>query len=89
MNLACKFYLQNHYLYVDEPWSGILRDTAFVVQRMYHTMMQYMPGHMVFGRDMVLNTPFISDWEDMRRRKKKIIDKITRLKTKPVNLTHI
>ena len=34
-----------------------------------------MPDQLVLGRDMILNTPFISDWEDIRQRKKKVIEK--------------
>ena len=37
---------------------------------------------MVFGRDMILNTPFIADWEAIRLRNKKIIDKNNQLENK-------
>ena len=53
------FDLKNNYLDEDDPWSGISAATNFSVQRMYHTTLQATPGHMVFGRDMILNTPFI------------------------------
>ena len=33
-----------------------------------------MPGHIVFGRDIILNTPFIAAWEAIMIRKQKIID---------------
>ena len=32
-----------------------------------------MPIHMVFVRDMILNNPFIYDWEDIRRYKQQLI----------------
>ena len=33
--------------------------TAFAVQSTHHTVFQSTPGHLVFGRDMMLNIPFI------------------------------
>ena len=36
-NLVRTFDLQNNYLDEDDPWSGILSATDFVVRSMYHT----------------------------------------------------
>ena len=74
-NLICTFELEENYLDVDKPWNGILAAAAFAVHSTYHTKLQATPGQLVFGRDMVLNTPFIADWEAIRRRKQQIIDK--------------
>ena len=63
------FYLQNNYLDEDDPWSGILAATAFVVQSTYYITLQATSGHLVFGRDMILNIPFITVWEAIRLRK--------------------
>ena len=41
---------------------------------MFHTTLQATTIQLVFGRDMILNTQFIPDWEDIRRRKQ-LIDK--------------
>ena len=38
---------------------------------MYHTALQADPDQPVFGRDIILNTPFIMDWEAIRQHKKK------------------
>ena len=45
-------------------------------------MLQATTGHMVCGRDMILNTPSIADWGDIMLRKKKIIDKNNQLENK-------
>ena len=74
-NLVRTFELEENYLDVDKPWDGILAAAAFAVRSTYHTTLQATPGQLVFGRDMVLNTPFIADWEAIRLRKQKIIDK--------------
>ena len=39
---------------------------------------------MVFGRDMILNAPFVVDWEDIRLRKKIIINKNNQIENKIV-----
>ena len=58
-NLVHTFDLKNSYLDEDYPLSGILADMAFAVHIKYYKMLQAMSGHLVFGRDMVLNTPSI------------------------------
>ena len=49
---------------------------------MYHTTPQAKPGQMVFGCDMIPNTKFIADWEDIRLHKQRIIDKNNQLENK-------
>ena len=44
---------------------------------------------MVFGHDVILNTPFIADWGAIRVRKNKIIDKNNQILKKIVNCTLI
>ena len=61
-NLVRKFYSQNIYLQEDDPWSGILVDTNFAVLTAYHNTLPSTPGQQIFGRDMILNNPFIADW---------------------------
>ena len=63
-------YTKNNYLDKDDPWSVTLSDTAFSVCSTYHIAVKATPGQLVFGRDMILNIPFISNWEDIRKRKK-------------------
>ena len=69
--------------------SGILESTAFALQITYHTTLHAIPGQLVLGSDMILNTPLIAEWEDIRQHKQKLLDKITKLKTKIANGTHI
>ena len=55
--------------YIDEyyPREGILADNNFNVFSTYHTTLQAMPGQIFFVLGMILNTPFITDWESIRR----------------------
>ena len=74
-NSAHNFDLQNNYLDEEDPWGGILASTDFLVQSRYHITLQATPCQLVSGRDMILNTPFIDDWECIRRRKQELMDK--------------
>ena len=60
-NLVLKFNLKNNYLDEDDPWSGILAATSFVVCSTYHTTLQATSGQLLFGHYIVINAPFISD----------------------------
>ena len=41
-----------------------------------------MMGQLMFGHDMIFNTPFIADWGDIRQHKQKLIDKNNQLENK-------
>ena len=60
-NLVSMFDLQSYHLDEDDPWSGILEATDFEIRSTHHTTLQATPGQLIFGRDMILNTPFIVD----------------------------
>ena len=68
-NLVCTFDLQYNYLDKDDLWSGILSYTVFEVRSMYHRMLQSTPSHLMFRREMILNTPSIAESEYRRKHK--------------------
>ena len=72
-NLICTFALQNNHLDKDDPCSGILAATDFAARSMYYTTLKSMPGHLIFRRGIILNNPFVVDWEDIRLGKQIII----------------
>jgi len=74
-NIVRTFELQDNYLDEEEPWQGILAATAFAVRSTYHTTLQKTPGQLVFGRDMIFNLKHTANWEYIRLRKQKIINK--------------
>jgi hypothetical protein len=62
-NLIRSFVLQNKPYYdSDDPWGGILAAASFTMRTTYHTTLHMMPGQLIFGRDMVLNTRYLADW---------------------------
>ena len=85
-NLVHTFDLRNNHLDEDDPWSGILAATSFMVQSMYNTTFQATPGQLVFGRGMILNIPFIEYWEAIRLLKQNIIDNNNQLENKNCKL---
>ena len=58
-----------------DPWSGILAAIQFAVRATVHTTLQATPMQLVFGRDAFFNVPYIADWEAIRQRKQKLINK--------------
>ena len=56
-------------------WKGILSATAFAVWSTFHTTLHQSPGQLVFGRDMIFNIKHEANWEYIRQRKQKLIDK--------------
>jgi transposase InsO family protein len=57
----------------DDPWSGILAAVMAAVRSTYSTTTHATPMQLVFGRDAVINTKFIADWDYIRQRKQNII----------------
>jgi transposase InsO family protein len=74
-NIIRTFELEDNYLDDDDPWKGILSATAFAVRSTFHTTLQSTPGQLVFGRDMIFNIKHTANWEYIKQRKQKIIDK--------------
>ena len=74
-NIVRTFELETNYLDQDNPWKGILSATAFAIRSTYHTTLQKSPGQLVFGRDMILNIQHIANWEIIKKRKHRRINK--------------
>ena len=53
----------------NNPWSGILAATMFVVRANYHTKVKASPMQLLFGRDAILNIKHVADWEHIWQRK--------------------
>ena len=74
-NIIRTFELEDNYLDEEDPWKGILSATAFAVRSTFHTTLHNSPGQLVFGRDMIFNIKHTANWEYIRQRKQKIINK--------------
>ena len=74
-NIIRTFELETNYLDEEDPWKGILSATAFAVRSTFHTTLQQSPGQLVFGRDMIFNIKHTANWDIIRQRKQKLINK--------------
>ena len=74
-NIIRTFELHDNYLDEDDPWKGILAATAFAIRATYHTTLQKSPGQLVFGRDLIFNVQHTANWEYIRARKQRLIQK--------------
>jgi hypothetical protein len=81
-NIIRTFELHENYLDEDDPWKGILAATAFAIRATYHTTLQKSPGQLVFGRDMIFNIQHTANWEYIRARKQRLIQKNNRNENK-------
>ena len=75
LNLVCTFGIPNNCFYEERLWAGILESTDFA-------MLQSTSGQLVFRRDIILNTPFIDDWEANRQFNQQLIDKNNQIENK-------
>ena len=66
-NIICTFDVSN--IVNNDPWSGILAATMFVVRATYHRKLQASPMQLVFGWDAILNIKHVADWEHIQKRK--------------------
>jgi hypothetical protein len=74
-NLVRTFDLENSDVDENDPWSGILAAAAFAVRSTFHTTLQATPGQLVFGRDMIFNIKHVANWQSIKDRKQKLINK--------------
>jgi hypothetical protein len=58
----------------DDPWTGMPAAEIFAVRAACHATLQALPMQLAFGRDAILNTKHMSNWEHIRQRKQTRID---------------
>jgi|EP00985_Skeletonema_marinoi_P035542 hypothetical protein len=49
-------------------------DAAWAIRSSYHTVLKATPGQAIFGRDMLFDIPFITDWTEVGRRRQRQVD---------------
>jgi hypothetical protein len=74
-NLIRTYQVEGIGLDEDGPFAGLVLAMSFTVRSTYHTTLQSTPGQLVFGRDMIFPINHIADWQLIKNRKKKLIDK--------------
>ncbi len=69
------FELEKRDLDEKDPWTPFLTAAAYAICSTYHTMLQAMPGQLVFGRDMILPIKFRADWARIRHQRQEAMVK--------------
>ena len=54
----------------DEPWSGIFSAEALAILSKTNRLRVYIPGQLVFGRDMIITIKHNADWGFIRQKNK-------------------
>jgi hypothetical protein len=52
----------------------VLSDAAWAICSTYHTVLKASPGAAIFGRDMLLDIPFIADWQKIGEHRQQLTD---------------
>jgi hypothetical protein len=74
-NMIRTYQVEDIDLDEDDPFAGLVSAVGFAVRSTYHTTLQSTPGQLVFGRDMIFPIQHIADWQLIKNRKQKLIDK--------------
>jgi hypothetical protein len=69
------FDLEKQNLEEENPFEYFLQSTAWAIRSTYHTTLQATPCQLLFGRDMIYNIAFNSNWNRIQKRKQDLIDK--------------
>ena len=55
-----------------------LVDASWAIRSTYHTVLKSTPGAAIFGRDMLLDIPYIADWSAIGRRRQEQVESTNR-----------
>ena len=75
-NLVWTYNITQIYVDKDEPWLGILSAYYFSLRSTTNCLKVYIPGQLVFGRDMILLIKHNVDWELISQKIRRKIIKI-------------
>ena len=74
-NMLRSYDLDNQDLDKLDPFGEYLNGIAWAIRCTYHTTLEATPGQLVYGRDMIMDIPFMADWPKIINRKQQLIDK--------------
>ena len=69
------FYeLDNHDFDYQDPWSQILANCGWAIWSTVHSVLNGIPAQIVFGRDMLFDLSFTTEYKDIKKRKQEVSD---------------
>jgi len=79
--------LDQHTLDPSDPFTGILANCAWAIRSSVHTITKRTPAQLVFGRDMLFDVSFLTDWNKILASKRKTSTQNNeRANTKRINI---
>ena len=73
--LVRTFNITQTYVVKEEPWLGILDAAEFVIISTKNGLKGYIPGQLLFGRNMILPIKHKVDWKLIRQKNQTQINK--------------
>jgi hypothetical protein len=52
-----------------------LDNAAWAIHSTYHTVLKAFPGAAIFGRDMLLDIPFVAEWRKIGERRQSLTNR--------------
>jgi hypothetical protein len=77
-NMLRAFELEKRDLDLNNHWAQFLQVCAYGIRSTYSTILQASPGHIVFGRNMIIDVRFQANWDRIKNNKQKSIEKSNR-----------
>ena len=73
-NMIRTYDLENFEFDYDDPWSQILSNCAWAIRSTAHSILDATPAQIVFGRDMLFDLSFTTNFKDLINKKQKASD---------------
>jgi cation transport regulator ChaB len=68
------YELEDHDFDYQDPWSQILANCAWAIRSTVHSVLNATPAQIVFGRDMLFDLSFTTEYKEIRKRKQEASD---------------
>jgi hypothetical protein len=73
-NMIRTYDMENFEFDFDDPWSQILSNCAWAIRSTAHSILDATPAQIVFGRDMLFDLSFTTNFKDLINKKQKASD---------------
>ncbi len=73
-NMLRSYELKDHDFDYQDPWSQILANCAWAIRSTVHSVLNATPAQIVFGRDMLFDLSFTTEYKEIKKRKQEASD---------------
>jgi transposase InsO family protein len=68
-NMLRSYELEGHDFDYQDPWSQILANCTLAIRSTVHSVLNATPAQIVFGRDMLFDLSFTTEYKEIRKQK--------------------